>query len=368
MRLSGRPRLASGSSCRPPEVRVAIVGAGALGTTYAVLLARAGADVAVVARPARIPDLEGGLAVRGLVEATARVPVVATGAELGEVDYLILTTKVGDADTAVASLAGARVGTAVSLQNGLAKNDALDRVFGADRVLGAACAVVAGRGERPGEAVLTMNRATWLGERHAPAPHAGNMTQDVPINASLIGRTERAARLAAVFRAAGLPSWSVPDGTMIEWYKLCALLPGSLVTALARCSYGEMALHPLLSRQFVTLMRETFGVPASLGVFGAPGELPTDPPGAPWSFGTWLTGEDDVALAGLRAIGEMQAATGQRVLPSMVQDVLATRVTEVEALVGGLLQRAREAGLALPATETCFRLLRGLEDTAQARG
>ena len=49
---------------------------------------------------------------------------------------------------ACAQVAGATVGTAISLQNGLAKNDALDRVFGPERVLGAACAVVAGRGDR----------------------------------------------------------------------------------------------------------------------------------------------------------------------------------------------------------------------------
>jgi ketopantoate reductase len=69
----------------------------------------------------------------------------------------------------------------------------------------------------------------------------------------------------------------------------------------------------------------------------------------------------------LRAIGEAQASAGQRVLPSMVQDVFAGRMTEVEALVGGLLVRAREANLSLPATESCYRLLRGLEDTANDR-
>ncbi len=341
-------------------MRVVIAGAGALGTTYAVLLARAGAEVTILARPARAADLEAGLQIRGLVEATATARVVTTGAEVGEVDYLILATKAGDAASAVEALRGAEVGTAISLLNGLGKNDALDRAYGPERVLGAACAVVAGRGDRPGEAILTMNRATWLGERRAARVASGIREADAV-------RTERAARLAAVFRAAGLPSWSVDDGDAVEWYKLCALLPGSLVTSLARCSYGEMALHPLLARQFVSLMRETFSVPASLGILRHGAASPFDPPGAPWSFGTWLSGEDGVALAGLRVIGEAQAASRQRVMPSMLQDVLAGRVTEVEALVGGLLARAREAGLALPATEACYRLLRGLEDVATAR-
>lgn len=325
-------------------MRVLIAGAGALGTTYAVLLANAGATVSVLTRPSRVADLRTGLHVTGLVVASANVQVVTSGHEVGAVDYLILTTKVGDSDDVLSACAGATVETALSLQNGLAKNDALDRTYGPDRVIGAACAVVAGREEgRPGVARLTMNRATWVGERRG-----------VPGGA-------RTARLAAVLRASGLPSWSVADGDAIEWYKLCALLPGSLVTALARCSYSDMALNAYLATQFVVLMRETFGVPQSLGIFGVAGTPPIDPPGAPWTFGTWLTGEDAIAYAGLRAIGEAQIAAGQRVLPSMVQDVLGGRTTEVEALVGDFLKRAREAGLALPATETCYRILRGLE-------
>jgi len=51
------------------------------------------------------------------------------------------------------------------------------------------------------------------------------------------------------------------------------------------------------------------------------------------------------------------------VFPSMVQDVLAGRRTEVETLAGGLIDRARTCGVPLPATETCYRLLRGLEST-----
>jgi ketopantoate reductase len=123
-----------------------------------------------------------------------------------------------------------------------------------------------------------------------------------------------------------------------------------------------MALHPYLAQQFVVLMREVFAIPQALGVFGDATKV-IDPPGAPWSFGTWLSTPDEVALAGLRTIGEAQVATGQKVFPSMVQDVLAGRRTEVETLVGGLIDRARTCGVPLPATETCYRLLRGLEST-----
>ena len=327
-------------------MRFVIAGAGALGTVYAVLLTQAGADVCVLTRPSRVEALRGGMRVRGLREETAKIRVVTSAAEIGTAEYLILTTKVGDSAAIGETLRGADIETALSLQNGLAKNDTLDDIFGPERVIGAACAVVAGQGMVYGEAVLTMNRATWIGERAGAWPRS----------------SARTARLAALFRSAGLPSWTVADATAVEWYKLCALLPGSLVTALARCTYSEMALHPYLAQQFVVLMREVFAIPQALGVFGDDTKV-IDPPGAPWSFGTWLSTPDEVALAGLRTIGEAQVATGQKVFPSMVQDVLAGRRTEVETLVGGLIDRARTCGVPLPATETCYRLLRGLEST-----
>jgi 2-dehydropantoate 2-reductase len=224
----------------------------------------------------------------------------------------------------------------LSLQNGLAKDDALAAAFGAERVLGAACAVGAGL-LAPGHARLTMNLATWVGEPGG-------------------GTSQRAARLAAVLRAAGFPSWSVANIRAVAWYKLCGLLPGALVTALSRRGYDEMALHPELSALFVQIMRETFSVARAQGIRIA------DPPGSPWRFAEWLAGPDETALAGLRAIGARQRAAGERVLPSLLQDVLAQRPTEADDLAGDLVRRAQRLGVPVPATETCYRLMRGLED------
>jgi 2-dehydropantoate 2-reductase len=317
-------------------MRVLVAGAGALGTCYATLLAGAGAEVTVLVRPERVATLSRGIRVSGLVEAEARVRVVTSGREAGGADYVLVTTKTHDTDSVLAALAGVETPSILSLQNGLAKDALLADAFGADRVIGAACAVGAGL-VGPGHVALTMNQGTWLGELGG-------------------GSSERVVRLAAALRAAGFPTWSVPDIRAVEWYKLCALLPGALVTALSRRSYAEMTLHPHLSRLFVCLMRETFEV------MQAQGMTVEDPPGSLWRFAEWLPAPDEVALQGLRAIGERQRATGERLLPSMLQDILAGRRTEVEHLAGDLLLRATAHHLAIPATETCYRLLRGQED------
>jgi 2-dehydropantoate 2-reductase len=317
-------------------MRVVVAGAGALGTCYAALLAGAGADVCVLVRPERVATIRAGLRVSGLLEAAASVSVVTRGREAGRADYLVLTTKTQDTPDVLDALRGIDALSVLSLQNGVAKDALLGAAFGKERVIGAACAVGAGL-VSPGHARLTMNQGTWVGEI------AG-------------GTSERVVRLVAALRAAGLPSWSVPDVRAVEWYKLCALLPGALTTALSRRSYAEMAVHPELSRLFVRLMRETFGVMQAQGL------AVTDPPGSLWRFAEWLPAADDVALAGLRAIGERQQATGERNLPSMLQDILAGRRTEAADLIGEVMHQAATNGVAVPAIETCYRLVRGLED------
>ena len=161
-------------------------------------------------------------------------------------------------------------------------------------------------------------------------------------------------RLVAVLRGAGFPSWSVADIRAVEWVQAVRPLPGAQTT-LSRRSYAEMALHPHLARLFVQVMRETFGVMQALGM-----TVP-DPPGSLWRFAEWLPAPDEVSLEGLRAIGERQRDAGERMLPSMLQDVLAGRLTEVEHLAGEVLRQASRPRPPVPATETCYRLIRGLE-------
>jgi 2-dehydropantoate 2-reductase len=324
-------------------MRVLIAGAGALGTCYAARLAAAGAEVSVLARPARHAALRRGLRVSGLLEAEAQVAVVSRGPEAGAQDYVMVTTKTQDTESILEALEGVQTGAVLSLQNGVAKDEILAGAFGAQRVLGAACAVGASLVE-PGHARLTLNQGTWVGERFRPDSQPST------------GASERVVRLVAVLRGAGFPSWSVANIRAVEWYKLCALLPGALVTTLSRRSYSEMALHPHLARLFVQVMRETFGVMQALGM------TVQDPPGSLWRFAEWLPAPDEVSLEGLRAIGERQRDAGERMLPSMLQDVLAGRLTEVEHLAGEVLRQAAALGLPVPATETCYRLIRGLED------
>jgi len=317
-------------------MRVVIAGAGALGTCYAAMMAHAGAEVFVLVRPERRAAYGERLRVSGLVEAAGPVRIITSGEEAGTADFLMVMTKARDTAAALDALRGLEPDAALSLQNGLGKNDLLIERYGFERVLGAACSVGASLVE-PGHARLTMNVATWLGELEGPV-------------------TQRVVKLVAAVRAAGFPSWSVPDAQAVEWYKLCFLIPGSVVTALSRRTYAEMCLHPELARLWVRIMRETFAVPRALGV------KITTPPSSPWRVADWLDQPDEVAIDGLREIGERQRESGPGMRPSLAQDVLAGRPTEADQVVGELVRRAQALGVPVPATESCFQLLRGIED------
>lgn len=140
-------------------MRVLVVGAGATGGYYGARLVEAGRDVTFLVRPARAEALaENGLVVRSPVgdyridaPQTLAAAALKQG-EAGPFDLVLLSCKAYDLDGAIDDVAPA-VGpdTAVlPILNGMRHLDALDARFGAERVLGGSCAIVATLG-REGE-------------------------------------------------------------------------------------------------------------------------------------------------------------------------------------------------------------------------
>ena len=115
---------------RRPEF--AILGAGALGSILAAHLARAGHSVAVLARGERARAVQQeGLRIKGLADFSVRVPVITDPLELAAADTLIVATKTPGTQAALERLSHLRVDTALSIQNGVLKDELLARTFGA---------------------------------------------------------------------------------------------------------------------------------------------------------------------------------------------------------------------------------------------
>ena len=123
-------------------LRIAVVGAGAVGGYYGAMLARAGHDVGFVARGAHGEAIRGkGLTIRRFDgDFTVKAAATPNPAELGPVDLVLLAVKNYDNDTALPllrPLVGS--GTIVlTLQNGVDSPDEAAAVVGRDAVLGGA--------------------------------------------------------------------------------------------------------------------------------------------------------------------------------------------------------------------------------------
>ncbi len=154
-------------------VRIAVVGAGAMGSVYAGLLADAGNDVWVVdtweAHVAAIR--EHGLRVEGASgDRTVRLGATTRAAEVGEVDLIVVATKAMDvraASTAATVLAGPET-VVLPIQNGLGSADTVAEIFGPERTVvgvagGFGASVVA-----PGHVRHEGMELLRLGEREGP--------------------------------------------------------------------------------------------------------------------------------------------------------------------------------------------------------
>ena len=120
-------------------MRIAILGAGAIGGYFGGRLVEAGEDVTFLVRPERKARLlQHGLRIES-VYGDATLPVTArTADELTEpFDVVLLTCKAYDLDAAIDAIRPAvGPGTAVlPLLNGLAHIDRLNREFGEERLL-----------------------------------------------------------------------------------------------------------------------------------------------------------------------------------------------------------------------------------------
>src|SRR5438094_4131837 len=158
----------SGSASPLGRERVLVVGAGSLGSVYGGMLALAGVDVQLLAREAHARAIAEGGGLR--ISTNGDTLVAPVRAEwrperVEPAEIVILLTKTTDSREALESVAHVRdaVRVAVSMQNGVEKDEELARWCGHERVAGC-MSVVGGTLEEPGRVSFTMPGMTFFGE------------------------------------------------------------------------------------------------------------------------------------------------------------------------------------------------------------
>ncbi len=305
--------------------KIAIVGAGAIGSYYGARLARAGAEVhflfrgdlaAVRAHGLKISAPDGNFTL-------APVHAHASPAEIGPCGLVIIALK---------ATAGAALGellppllhertALLTLQNGLGPHEELAARFGPTRVLGGLCYVCINR-LAPGEIACTTFNATALGEWSSPA-------------------TPRLHALADLFERACLKPRVTGNFAEQRWGKLVWNIPfNGLAIAGGGVTTDVILARPDLATRARRLMDELIAAAPRLGF-----ALPAD-----WA---------DRQFRVTEKIGAYQ--------PSSLVDYLAGREVEVEAIWGEPLRRAEAAGAAMPELTYLYRELLHLTHTSTRR-
>jgi len=323
-------------------MKVCVFGAGAVGGHLAVRLIAAHADdIAVVARGAQLAAMRSrGLTLRsGGQETTVNVPVATDDpSTLPPQDVVLVTLKAHAVPGAAAAIARliAPAGCAVFLLNGiqwwwrhgmkgvggtlplLDPDGALWREVKPERTLG--CVVHCPNDlVEPGVIVHTGPNHFIFGEPDGSA-------------------SPRLDAVVGVFKRAGIDARISRDLRRDILQKLVNNASGNTLAALARTDLGGLGADEGLRKLSIGVMQEVLAVAAAQG----------------WD----LRSEIDVEALSRRG------KPGQR--PSMLQDVLAGRPMEVEALLGQVQAFARDTKTPVPTVDVILPLLRGLDRALRA--
>lgn len=307
------------------RLRIGIIGTGAIGGFYGLMLAKAGHDVHFLLRSEYQAVVANGLRLNSAVHGQLHLqPVQAWGdpAEMPACDWLL----VGAKTTSNAQLApvitrlsrpGARV---VLLQNGLAVEEQLRPLLPDNlHLLGGLCFICTHR-TAPGVIEHQAFGAVNLGYHSGPARAGESLTI-----------VEEGAEL---FRSAGLESVAMADLQQARWQKLVWNVPYNGLSVLLGAGTTRLMANADSRALILELMREVVQGAAACGQV-----LPEGYP-------------------------EKLLATTERMpdyLPSMYHDFQHKRPLELQAIYAAPLAAAAAAGCEMPKMRMLHQALRFLD-------
>jgi 2-dehydropantoate 2-reductase len=301
-------------------MKVAVVGAGAVGGYYGAMLARGGHAVTLIARGAHLEAIKaGGLRVVGPGGAfTAPVAAAADPAAVGRADLVLFAVKTYDNPSALPLLA-TLVGpdsVVLTLQNGVESPDEAASVVGRDRVLGGA-AYIATALAAPGviEQTGTHHRVVFGEVFDARA-----------------ALSERVERIRDAFARAGVEADAVPDARVPLWEKYIYLAPFAGLTGAARSAIGPLWRRPETGRVLMRACAEVEAVARAEGI-AVPADI-----------------RDRIR----QYVDSLPPTTRS----SLLIDLQRGKRIEVEALQGTLVRRASRLGIDTPVMDTFYAVLR----------
>ncbi len=295
--------------------KIAVVGAGAVGGYFGGLLARAGAPVVMIGRPAFVEAVKkSGLFLDTLqFQESVRVEAFAELSAVRGAEFVLFCVKTTDNAAAARALApllapGALV---LSLQNGV---DNVEQI-------------------RTAAAIDALPTVVYVA---ASVPEPGRV-KHVGRGDLVVGpRNDKTERVVALFSRASIPCRISENIEGELWTKLvwnCAL---NAVSALGHAKYGQITSSPDAWKVVESAVYEVLAVARAAGIH---------PPGLE---------DPQAALAGALKI----ATAMSEALSSTGQDLNRGKRTEIDSLNGYISRRGAELGVPTPVNQALFALVK----------
>jgi 2-dehydropantoate 2-reductase len=303
---------------------VAVVGAGAVGSFYGAMLARAGRRVVLIGRPPHVAAIERDglkLDMDGTVE-TLRVDASTSLAAVRGADLVLFCVKSTDSDAVARELAPLleRHAVVLSLQNGVENAATIARHL-RQTVVPAVVYVATAMGG-PGTV-----RHFGRGDLVIGAFNRGN--------GAAPARAEVLDDLVALFATAGV-SVTISNDVMGElWSKLLVNCAYNAISALAQAPYERLAAEPGIRDIQALIVHEVVALARAEGIA--------------------LNVESS-----LQAV-ERIARTMPAQYSSTAQDVARRKPSEIDHLNGFIARRGRELGIPVPVNQTLAALVKLVE-------
>ncbi|MEO7391381.1 MAG: 2-dehydropantoate 2-reductase [Ramlibacter sp.] len=295
------------------SLQFAVMGAGAVGSYYGGMLARAGHDVTLVARPQHAQAIErDGLRMETRTfDEQVRLKAVADAGGVSGADVVLFCVKATDTESAGAQIrphlgAGTLV---LCLQNGVDNADRLRSVLPPSQV----------------SAAVVYVGAEMAGPGHVKHHGRGEL---------LIEPSGSSDTLAQALVAAGVPTQVSDNVRGALWLKLILNCAYNAVSAIAQKPYGQAVQGAGVKEVMRDVVDECLAVAKSEGVQVA-GDVP----------------------ASIRMI--VESMPGQ--YSSTAQDLARGRRSEIDHLNGFIVRRGEALGIPTPANRVLWAMVKLLE-------
>lgn len=294
-------------------MRILVVGAGAVGGYFGGRLAEAGRDVTFLVRPRTAETIRNkGLRIMSPHgDATLHPKLVQANEIKTPYDLILLSVKAYGLESAMNDFAPA-VGPATMILpvlNGMRHIDLLAAKFGEEAVLGGVC-LVSTEVDQDGRIVqLSEMQKLIYGERKG-------------------GTSDRIKALDDVMQGAGFDARISEDIVQGMWEKWVQLASLGAVTCLLHGTIGEVEAAPGGTETALKILAESSAIATACG----------NPPREPF----------------LVQARTMLTARGSNLTSSMYRDMSKGSRVEADQILGDLIERGRNLGIAAPLVEAAF--------------